>query len=239
MTYGITAYDYKQALDERNLVTLTFDEALDIVENYENNLIAKQKTSALAYAKDSNIDNNIEYIRSKNALKSLNDFWNDINNSTVNEFYIDKSKYERIKKEQDIIKAYFSFEESLYHIANVIDRECNIEYTVEHGAVVKTKTTPTKADDVYYVSFKLTKGADTHYRDICLCYENAKIDAEILNKENRFFKCKSCGTVACIKKSDDEKKIAQGLKPVQRCHDCIEKRKINKKAFETMFGTNA
>lgn len=224
MAHVISAFGARWHINEDDIMGLTRDEVFDILEDYEDALQAKQRTFAITLAKKSDRETQYQYTRVNRALNSLDTLWEAIRNSSVTEFYIDKDRKARIDKDEDVISAYFSLSENILYKGTVILRTCDIEFT-EEGAKLKVEEHPDT--EPAYISF-VNKGAESYIYDTCRDYNEAVLEVVKLNKENRFFKCKECGKIAYIAKSDDEWKKAHDLQPVQRCHDCIQRRKSEK-----------
>lgn len=229
MAHSISAFGARWCINEDDLMVLTRDEVFDTLEDYEDALQAKQKTYAFTLAKKSDRETQYQYDRAKNALNALDGFWEALRNSFVEEFYIDLHRKHKIDKEENVISAFFSLIDNLLYKGTVILRTCEIEFT-EEGAKLNVEEHPDT--EPAYVSFKRNKSAGTYIYDTCRDYDEAVLDVDKLNRENRFFKCKECGKIAYIAKSDDEWKKAHDLQPVQRCYDCVQKRKAERKAKE-------
>lgn len=60
-----------------------------------------------------------------------------------------------------------------------------------------------------------------------LLKEEAKEIADAINNEYRIFRCKDCGRLTYVKKSEDERMRKFGLSPRKRCFYCVSKRKGN------------
>lgn len=233
MAYTISAYDARWSINEDELTTLTRDEVFDMLEDYEDALQAKQKTYAFMLAKKSDRETQYQYDRAKNALNALDGFWEAIRNSSVEEFYIDQARKHRIDKDENVISAFFLLIDEILYKGAVILRNCDIEITL-NGA--KLKVEENTDDAPYYICFRRTNGAEKYTYDTCREYNDAVREVSELNRENRFFRCKECGKITYISKADDERKKARGLQPVQRCKDCVQKhkdeRKVNEKCDE-------
>lgn len=226
MTHMISAYGTRWAINEDDIVTLTRDDVFDTLEDYEDAMRDKQRALALTIAKSADRDAQHQYDRVKGALSSLDNFWESIRNSSVTEFYIDQYRKHRIDKDEDVVSAFFSLVDSILCKCNVILRTCDIEFTVEEGAKLKVEEHPD--DDANYACFERTHGASSYTYDTRCDYGETVIEVDRLNRDNRFFKCKGCGKISYIAKTDDEWKKSHGLQPVQRCHDCIQRRKSEK-----------
>lgn len=226
MAHMITSSGARFAINEDDLVTLTRDEVFDTLEDYEDAMCDKQRALALTIAKSTDRDAQHQYDRLKRALSSLDNFWESIRNSSVTEFYIDQDEKHWIDKDEDVLSAFFSLVNNILCKCNVILRTCDIEFTVEEGAKLKVEEYPDDATN--YICFERTHGASSYTYDTRRDYKDAVLEVGNLNRENRFFKCKECGKIAYVAKSDDEWKKAHDLQPVQRCYDCIQRRKSEK-----------
>ena len=233
MAHSIYAFGARWCINEDDLKVLTRDEVFDTLEDYEDALQAKQKTYAFTLAKKSDRETQYQYDRAKNALNALDGFWEALRNSSVEEFYIDLRRKHKIDKEENVISAFFSLIDNLLYKGTVILRTCEIEFT-EEGAKLKVEEHPDT--EPAYVSFNRNKSAGTYIYDTCRDYDEAVLEVDKLNRENRFFKCKECGKIAYIAKSDDEWKKAHDLQPVQRCYDCVQKRKAERQSKEAEQG---
>ena len=226
MAHVISAFGARWHINEDDLVTLTRDEVFDTLEDYEDAMRDKQRALALTIAKSADRDAHIQYDRVKNVLGSLDNFWESIRNSSVTEFYIDQCRKHRIDEDEDVVSDFFSLVDNILYKCNVILRTCDIEFTVEEGAKLKVEE---HADDgANYGCFRRTHGASSYTYDTHRDYGETVIEVDRLNRDNRFFKCKGCGKISYIAKTDDEWKKSHGLQPVQRCHECIHRRKSEK-----------
>lgn len=229
MAYTISAYDARWSVNEDELTTLTRDEVFDMLEDFEDRFRDKQKDLAYIRAKATDRETQYQYDRVKNALDALDAYWESIRNSPIEEFYINSFRKKQLEKEDNIIWAFFNLLDEILYKGTVTLRNCDIEITL-NGAKLKVEEHPD--DTPYYICFRRTNGADKYTYDTCREYDDAIREVDKLNRENRFFKCKECGKITYISKADDERKKARGLQPVQRCKDCVQKRKDERKVNE-------
>lgn len=229
MAYTISTYGARWCINEDDLMVLTRDEVFDTLEDYEDALQAKQKTYAFTLVKNSDRETRYQYDRVKNALNALDGFWEALRNSSVEEFYIDLHRKHEIDKEKNVISAFFNLLDEILYKGTVILRTCDVEITL-NGAKLKVEEHPD--DTPYYICFRHTNGADSYTYDTRREYDDAVREVSELNRNNRFFRCKECGKITYISKADDERKKARGLQPVQRCKDCVQKRKAERKVNE-------
>lgn len=225
MAYTISAYGARWSVNEDELITLTRDEVFDMLEDFEDRLCDEQKHLAYIRAKANDRKTRYQYDRIKDALDALDAYWESIRNSSVEEFYIDSSRKHQIEKEDDTTWAFFNLLDYILYKGTVTLRNCDIEITL-NGA--KLKVEEHTDDTPYYICFRHTNGADKYTYDTCREYDDAVLEVSKLNRNNRFFRCKECGKITYISKADDERKKAHGLQPVQRCKDCVQKRKAER-----------
>lgn len=229
MSYTISAYDARWSVNEDELTALTRDEVFDMLEDFEDRFRDKQKDLAYIRAKATDRETQYQYDRVKNALDALDAYWESIRNSPIEEFYINSFRKKQLEKEDNIIWAFFNLLDEILYKGTVILRNCDIEITL-NGAKLKVEE---HTDDApYYICFRHTNGADKYTYDTCREYDDAIHEVSELNRNNRFFRCKECGKITYISKADDERKKAHGLQPVQRCKDCVQKRKAEKQAVQ-------
>ena len=229
MAYTISAYGCRWSTNEDELTTLTRDEVFDMLEDFEDRFRDKQKDLAYIRAKATDAETRYKYDRVKNALDALDAYWESIRNSPIEEFYINSFRKKQLEKEDNIIWAFFNLLDEILYKGTVTLRNCDIEITL-NGA--KLKVEEHTDDTPYYICFRHTNGADKYTYDTCREYDDAVREVSELNRNNRFFKCKECGKITYISKADDERKKAHGLQPVQRCKDCVQKRKAEKQAVQ-------
>lgn len=225
MAYTISAYGCRWSVNEDELTTLTRDEVFDMLEDFEDRLRDKQKDLAYIRAKVTDAETQYQYGRVKNALDALDAYWESIRNSSVEEFYIDSYRKNQLEKDDNTIWAFFNLLDYILYKGTVILRTCDIEITLE-GA--KLKVEEHHDDTSYYICFRHTSGECSYTYDTHLEYDDAVREVSELNRNNRFFRCKECGKITYISKADDERKKARGLQPVQRCYDCVQKRKAER-----------
>lgn len=227
MVYAISALGSRWEKDEDELEPLTPDNVFDILEDIEDDLLNEQKTLAFTIAKGLDRDAQYQYNRIKRALTSLNDLWNTIRDSTIDTFYLNSIRKSKIVENEDAVSAYHELRDALFYKGNVIIRERSIELSVENGAQLKTEEH--LDENVNYICFALTNGANEYVYDAYRYgVDTMMMEIKTLNMKNRFFKCKECGKIAYVPKSDDVWKIANNLQPVKRCSDCIKRRKTEK-----------
>lgn len=229
MAYTISAYDARWSVNEDELTALTRDEVFDMLEDFEDRLRDKQKDLAYIRAKATDRETQYQYDRVKNALDALDAYWESVRNSPIEEFYINSYRKNQLEKDDNIIWAFFNLLDEILYKGTVILRNCDIEITL-NGAKLKVEEHTDEAP--YYICFRHTNGEGSYTYDTRREYDDAVREVDKLNRENRFFKCKECGKITYISKADDERKKVRGLQPVQRCEDCIQKRKDERKVNE-------
>ena len=229
MAYKISAYDTRWSVNEDELTALTRDEVFDMLEDFEDRFRDKQKDIAYIRTKSANMETQCQYDRVKNALDALDAYWESIRNSSVEEFYINSFRKKQLEKDDNIIWAFFNLLDEILYKGTVILRNCDIEITL-NGA--KLKVEEHLDDSPNYICFRRTNGTEKYTYDTCREYDDAIREVSELNRNNRFFRCKECGKITYISKADDERKKARGLQPVQRCEDCIQKRRDERKVNE-------
>lgn len=190
--------------------TYTADEVFDILENYENQIRQQSKQYASAIAKG-NRDAHYDVKINAAVIKHIDKLWEFIQADNADEYYIFNRHLTSLC---DTTNAALTFCTNLMCKGQLITHRKHLELSLENGAV---ETSTNEVEDIYLNVLK-TDGKPAKVDD------SASTPADYINQNCRIFECKDCHTITYVAHTDDDWKREHGLKPVQRCSDCIYKR---------------
>ena len=207
------------------IIAYSRDEVFDLLETCLDYAETTCKQLARNRAKSDNIVLQIDFEITSKLLKNIEAFWELLRNTSEEEFYVIRDDAYMLKNYEKKFDALANkLFDSIMVKGNIRETTHKLELSVESGASVKTVKLPAKPA---YLSLLLVESYKRTY-DIYDYSEDITNIAEDINEQCRIYKCKDCGKITYVRKSDDAWKIAHGLKPVQRCDECICKRKAEK-----------
>lgn len=199
-----------------DIVSLTTNETYDILEDLLDELKTVRKNTVHAHVADLDTD----YTTSTKMSQKLDKLWNRLDNDDADTYYLKKKDHDYV---MDNRNDPVSRGNAILHLL------CKGTYdTVEY----ETRLSPEKAEvaeirkshDAYLQLRDVSSDKHLNLSDSTSLTASAST-VDHINTNCRIFKCKDCGKLTYVDRREDQNMVDRGLKPVQRCYNCIQTRR--------------
>lgn len=198
------------------IIRLTTNETYDILEDLLNELKTVRKNTVHAHAAGLDTD----YTASTKMSQELDKLWNQLDNDDDDIYYLCGTDYNCVTN---------CHNNPIFRGNAILHLLCKGTYdTIEY----ETKLSPEKADvteiresHVAYLRLR-DVSSDKHLtlsHSASLTASESTVD--YINTNCRIFRCKACGRLTYVDRRKDRDMTDRGLKPVQRCYNCIQTRR--------------
>lgn len=210
-------------LNKPNIVSIQLNEIYDIIEDLLDDLKAIRQRIVRLHMNSHMIEQDEDYIVSTRVSKKLDTLWSKLDTDDADIYYMCKSDLDYLMNtDNDAISRSHAMLNLLYKGQYTV-KEYNIQLSLEKAELVETSetheaymplmSTPKEKHITLFDADKLTIRTNT---------------VDHINNNCRIFKCKQCGQLTYIDRSNDQRMIRNGLKPVQRCDACLRERRFNR-----------
>lgn len=205
-------------IDSKNIIAYSHDAIFDKLEDALDEIESERRRIALARAKEPSYLKQLKFDNLGRLFERINTFWNLMVDAPDEEFYLTHNN--SLESEQSAIEVAKIILDNLLVKGTVIKQTYEQRLSLERGAYIE----PVTVSEPAYVPFG---AAEWHAWTVGVGATLKQIQDSVsyINTSCRIFKCKDCGEIDYVAKSDDLWKVNHGLNPVQRCSSCIQKRR--------------
>lgn len=218
LTVNVVTEGNVREINSEDIVSYPRDAIFDKLEDALDEIESERRRLALARVKESSYLNQLQFDNLGRLFDRINTFWDLMVAAPDEEFHLRVT--DRINSVRTAIDAAKIILDELRVKGTVFKQVYTLKLSLEQGFYIGTHTTSEPA----YVPFGAAEGR-TCTVNIGATLEEMQRWISDMNTSMRIFKCKDCGELCYVPKSDDLWKVNHGLKPVQRCYSCIQKRK--------------
>ena len=210
-------------LNEPNIVSIQLNEIYDIVEDLLDDLKTIRQHTVRMHINTHMLEQDEDYIVSTHVSKKLDTLWSKLDTDDADIYYICKSDLDYLMNtDNDAISRSHAILDLLCK-GQYTAKKYNIRLSLEKAEIVETSET----HEVYMPFMSTPKEKHITLLDADELTIRTNTVTHI-NNNCRIFKCKQCGQLTYVERSNDQYMIRNGLKPVQRCDACLRERRLKR-----------